>query len=105
MNTIRVRCTQGAGQFGLKDATAEVGFTASFYGMGAAAGDADADGDLDLYVSRYVEYEVGTDVFCGDPESDLEVERELLELLGKPTKAKKWLAASLDKTIRLHLSL
>ncbi len=43
-------------------------------------------------------------VFCGDPESDLEVEGELLELLGKPTEVKKWLAASLNKTIRLQLS-
>ncbi len=43
-------------------------------------------------------------VFCGGPESDLEVEGELLELLGKPTEAKKWLAASLNKTIRLQLS-
>jgi len=43
-------------------------------------------------------------VFCGDPESDKEVDRDLLALLGKPTEAKRWLAASLDKTIRLQLS-
>ena len=43
-------------------------------------------------------------VFCGDPESDQEVDRGLLALLGKPTEVKKWLAASLDKTIRLQLS-
>jgi hypothetical protein len=43
-------------------------------------------------------------VFCGDPESDQEVDRDLLVLLGKPTEVKKWLAASLDKTIRLQLS-
>jgi hypothetical protein len=43
-------------------------------------------------------------VFCGDPESDQEVDRDLLGLLGKPTEVKKWLAASLDKTIRLQLS-
>lgn len=43
-------------------------------------------------------------VFCGEPESNKEVDRDLLALLGKPTKAKKWLAASLDKTIRLQLS-
>lgn len=43
-------------------------------------------------------------VFCGEPESDLEVEKELLELLGKPTEVKKWLAASLNKTIRLQLN-
>jgi hypothetical protein len=42
-------------------------------------------------------------VFCGDLESDQEVGRDLLELLGKPTQIKKWLAASLDKTIRLQL--
>jgi hypothetical protein len=43
-------------------------------------------------------------VFCGDPESDQEVDRDLLVLLGEPTDLKKWLAASLDKTIRLQLS-
>jgi len=43
-------------------------------------------------------------VFYGDPESDQEVDRDLLVLLGKPTEVKKWLAASLDKTIRLQLS-
>jgi hypothetical protein len=42
--------------------------------------------------------------FCGDPESDQEVDRDLLVLLGKPTEVKKWLAASLAKTIRLQLS-
>ena len=42
-------------------------------------------------------------VFCGAPESDQEIDRDLLALLGKPTKAKIWLAASLDKTIRLQL--
>jgi hypothetical protein len=43
-------------------------------------------------------------VFYGDPESGREVDRDLLALLGNPTEAKKWLAASLDKTIRLQLS-
>ena len=43
-------------------------------------------------------------VFCGALESDQEVDRDLLVLLGKPTEVKKWLAASLDKTIRLQLS-
>ena len=43
-------------------------------------------------------------VFCGDPESDQEVDKDLLALFGKPTEVKKWLAASLDKTIRLQLS-
>jgi hypothetical protein len=42
--------------------------------------------------------------FCGDPESDLEVDGDLLMLLGTPTEEKQWLAASLDKTIRLQLS-
>jgi hypothetical protein len=43
-------------------------------------------------------------VFCGNPESNQEVDRDLLALLGKPTEVKIWLAASLDKTIRLQLS-
>jgi len=43
-------------------------------------------------------------VFCGDPESDQEVDRDLLVLIGKPTETKRWLAASLDKTVRLQLS-
>ena len=43
-------------------------------------------------------------VFCGAPESDQEVDRDLLLLLGKPTEEKKWLTASLDKTIRLQLN-
>jgi hypothetical protein len=43
-------------------------------------------------------------VFRGTPESDQEVARDLLELLGKPTEVKQWLAASLDKTIRLQLN-
>ena len=32
------------------------------------------------------------------------IDRRLLASLGTPTPAKRWLAASLDKTIRLHLS-
>ncbi len=43
-------------------------------------------------------------VFLGNPELDQEVDRDLLVLLGKPTEVKRWLAASLDKTIRLQLS-
>ncbi|MHC4609426.1 MAG: hypothetical protein ACYS7M_03670 [Planctomycetota bacterium] len=43
-------------------------------------------------------------VFCGDPESNREVDREVLALLGEPTDVKKWLVASLDKTIRLQLN-
>ncbi len=41
--------------------------------------------------------------FCGDREPDREVDRDLLVLLGKPTETKKWLAASLDKTIVLQM--
>lgn len=44
------------------------------------------------------------EVFYGAQESDQEVDRDLLVLLGKPTEEKKWLAASLDKTIRLQLN-
>ena len=43
-------------------------------------------------------------VFLGEPELKQEVDRELLALLGGPTEVKRWLAASLDKTIRLQLS-
>jgi hypothetical protein len=43
-------------------------------------------------------------VFCGDPELNQEVDRDLLALLGEPTEVKRWLVASLDKTIRLQLS-
>jgi hypothetical protein len=43
-------------------------------------------------------------VFCGAPVADTEVDSELLVLLGEQTKIKIWLAASLDKTIRLQLS-
>jgi hypothetical protein len=43
-------------------------------------------------------------VFCGDRESNKKVDRDLLALLGKPTEVKKWLAASLSKTIRLQMS-
>jgi hypothetical protein len=41
-------------------------------------------------------------VFC-DKEADSEADNEILALLGEPTEAKKWLAASLEKTIRLQL--
>ena len=43
-------------------------------------------------------------IICGEPESHQEVDRDLLALLGKPTEAKQWLAASLEKTIRLQLN-
>lgn len=42
--------------------------------------------------------------FCASQESNKEVDRDLLVLLGKPTEVKKWLAASLDKTIRLQMN-
>ena len=41
--------------------------------------------------------------FCGHSEPDREVDRQILALLGGPTAARRWLAASLDKTIRLQL--
>ncbi len=43
-------------------------------------------------------------VMCGSPESNKEIDTEMLAILGKPTEVKRWLAASLDKTIRLQLS-
>jgi len=43
-------------------------------------------------------------VFCGDPVLNQEVDRDLLDLLGEPTEVKRWLSASLDKTIRLQLN-
>ena len=43
-------------------------------------------------------------VFCGDTESGQQVDRDILDLLGEPTDVRKWLAASLDKTIRLQLN-
>jgi hypothetical protein len=42
--------------------------------------------------------------FCGDSESRKEVDTQMLAELGKPTEVKKWLAASLDKTIKLQLN-
>ena len=44
-------------------------------------------------------------VFCGTADAECEADRKVLSLLGKPTKTKKWLAASLDKTVRLQLHL
>ncbi len=41
--------------------------------------------------------------FCGEPEPGQEIDEDLLALMGKPTEEKRWLAASLDKTIRLQL--
>ena len=42
--------------------------------------------------------------FCGYTESDDEIDETFLSRLGDPTEEKKWLAASLDKTIRLQLN-
>ena len=44
-------------------------------------------------------------VFCGNAEFDKEIDKDVLSLLGEATEEKRWLAASLDKTIRLQLSL
>jgi len=44
-------------------------------------------------------------VFTGSSGPDKEIDRDVLTLLGELTQEKKWLAASLDKTIRLQLSL
>ena len=41
--------------------------------------------------------------FYKDAASNEEVDRDLLALLGKPTEVKRWLAASLSKTIRLQM--
>jgi hypothetical protein len=42
-------------------------------------------------------------VFCGDKQTDEEVDRGILNQLGEPSESKRWLAASLAKTIRLQL--
>ncbi len=41
--------------------------------------------------------------FCGEEEPGTGVDREVLEALGPPSPDKRWLAASLRKTIRLQL--
>ena len=41
--------------------------------------------------------------FCGTSSAGGDIDEELLEQLGAPTPSKRWLAASLDKTIRLQL--
>ena len=41
--------------------------------------------------------------FCGHTEAGGDVDPQLLALLGQPTAVRRWLAASLDKTIRLQL--
>lgn len=42
--------------------------------------------------------------FCGAPESDDAVDHEILVRLGEPTEAKRWLAASMDKTLRFQMN-
>lgn len=44
-------------------------------------------------------------VFYNKVELDNEIDRDVLSLLGELTEEKEWLAASLDKTIRLQLEL
>jgi len=44
-------------------------------------------------------------VFCQDRPFDDDVDGEMLESLGKPSRNRRWLASSLDKTIRLQLDL
>ncbi|MBN2318967.1 MAG: hypothetical protein JXR49_07815 [Acidobacteria bacterium] len=44
-------------------------------------------------------------VFCGEAESDKEIDSDVLSMLGESTQEKEWLAASLAKTIRLQLGL
>jgi hypothetical protein len=42
-------------------------------------------------------------VFWKKKKNDKPIDREILTCLGKSTPVKRWLAASLDKTIRLQL--
>jgi len=44
-------------------------------------------------------------VFCQDRAPDDDVDEELLASLGEPSRQGQWLAASLDKTIRLQMDL
>jgi hypothetical protein len=44
-------------------------------------------------------------VFNGEDEADKQIDMDILAMLGEATDEKKWLAASLDKTIRLQLKL
>lgn len=44
------------------------------------------------------------EVFCGKSGSGQQVDAGVLQALGKPTEVKRWLAASLAKTIRLQVS-
>ncbi|UCC38541.1 MAG: hypothetical protein JSV96_11975 [Candidatus Aminicenantes bacterium] len=44
-------------------------------------------------------------IFCQKQRPDNKVDASLLDLMGKTSKTKKWLASSLDKTIRIQLDL
>ena len=44
-------------------------------------------------------------IYCGEPVQDRSVDQEVLSMLGGLTDEKKWLASSLEKTIRLQLKL
>lgn len=43
--------------------------------------------------------------FCESEESATEIDPDILRILGSRTPVKRWLAASMDKTIRLQLSI
>ena len=60
-------CNSGSGTFQAQPLGASDG--SAGWSSSAAAADADRDGDLDLFVSRYVEYDPEAPIFCGDPES------------------------------------
>ena len=45
------------------------------------------------------------EVFWKGEKTNQNIDRDILALIGEATLVKRWLAASLDKTIRLHLSL
>lgn len=62
--------------------------------------------NIDLVpIRRRMETIVHTlNIFCGDAEPNLELDKNLLASLGEPTEARRWLAASLGKTIRLQLN-
>jgi len=42
--------------------------------------------------------------FYNSHDSKNEIDRDMLTVLGEPSKRKRWLAASLDKTIRLQIN-
>ena len=44
-------------------------------------------------------------LFCRDRPPDDDVDAELLASLGESSRQRRWLASSLDKTIRLQMDL